>query len=98
VALEALECLGGVAQAAGHKGELEWAEWSGNVCLLYIVGMDGDLIVSSHQIHLGEDETTEKLVGVVMDMMDGSGRGWSGRLVLLCSRRKKSTVVLGNEV
>jgi hypothetical protein len=26
-------------------------------CLLYIVGMDGDLIVSSHQADLGEDGT-----------------------------------------
>jgi hypothetical protein len=32
------------------------------------------LIVSSHHVDL-EDGTTEKLVGVVMDMMDGEGIG-----------------------
>jgi hypothetical protein len=37
--------------------------------------MDGDLIVGSHQVDLGEDGTTEKLVGVVMDMMDGVAFG-----------------------
>jgi hypothetical protein len=33
--------------------------------------MDGDLIVSSHQVDLGKYGTPEKLVGVVMDMTDG---------------------------
>jgi hypothetical protein len=47
--------------------------------LLYIVGMDGELVVCSHQVDLGEDGRTEKLVGVVMDMKDwvavGDGPG-----------------------
>jgi hypothetical protein len=54
-----LEGLGGVAQAEGHEGKLEQAEWSGNCGLLYIVGMYGNLIVSSHQVDFGEDGTTE---------------------------------------
>jgi hypothetical protein len=37
--------------------------------------MDGDLILSSHPVDLGEDGTTEKLVGVVMDMTDGVAVG-----------------------
>jgi hypothetical protein len=37
--------------------------------------MDGDLIVSSHQADFGEDGTTAKLVGVVMDMPDGVAVG-----------------------
>jgi hypothetical protein len=37
---------------------------------MYIVGMDRYLVVSSHQIDLGEGGTTEKLVGVVMNMTD----------------------------
>jgi hypothetical protein len=37
--------------------------------------MDGDLVVSSHQVDFGEDGTTEKLVGVVMDMPDGVAVG-----------------------
>jgi hypothetical protein len=37
--------------------------------------MDGDLIVSSHQFDLGEDGTTEKLVGIVMDLTDGEAVG-----------------------
>jgi hypothetical protein len=43
-----LKRLGGIAQAEGHEEELEEAEWSGNGRLLYIVGLDGDLVVSSH--------------------------------------------------
>jgi hypothetical protein len=33
--------------------------------------MHGDSVVCSHHVNLGEDETTEKLVGVVVDMADG---------------------------
>jgi hypothetical protein len=32
--------------------------------------MDGDFVLSSRQVDLGEDGTTEKLVGLVMDMTD----------------------------
>jgi hypothetical protein len=60
-----LKRLGGVAQAEG----------GGNGRLLYVVGMDGDLIVSSHQVDFREDGTTEKLVGVIMDMSDGVAVG-----------------------
>jgi hypothetical protein len=38
---------------------------------MYVIRIDGDLVVCSHQVDLGEDGTTEKLVGVVMDMADG---------------------------
>jgi hypothetical protein len=34
--------------------------------------MGGDLVVSSHQADFGKDGTTEKLVGVIMDI----GREW----------------------
>jgi hypothetical protein len=41
--------------------------------------MGGDLIVCSHQVDLGEDGTTEKLVGVVTYITDvvaaGDGPG-----------------------
>jgi hypothetical protein len=37
--------------------------------------MDGDLIVSSHQVDFREDGITEKLVGVIMDMPDGVAVG-----------------------
>jgi hypothetical protein len=53
------------------QGKLEWGDWSGNDVLPYIVGMDGDLIVSCHQVDLGEDGTIEKLLGIIMDMTDG---------------------------
>jgi hypothetical protein len=43
--------------------------------LLHIVGMDGDLIVSSHQVYLGEKGTIERLVRVVMDTTDGVAVG-----------------------
>jgi hypothetical protein len=68
---KALKHLGGVAQAEGHEGELEKAEWSSNSRLLYIIRMDGDLVVRCHQVNLGEDGTPEKLVGIIVDMMDG---------------------------
>jgi hypothetical protein len=32
--------------------------------------MDGDLVVSSHQVDFGEDGRAKKLVGVVMDMTE----------------------------
>jgi hypothetical protein len=31
--------------------------------------MDGDLVVCSHQVNFGEEGTTEKLAGVVVDVM-----------------------------
>jgi hypothetical protein len=37
--------------------------------------MNGDLFVGSHQVNLGENGTTEKLVGVIMDMPDGVAVG-----------------------
>jgi hypothetical protein len=47
--------------------------------------MDGNLVVSSHHVDFGEDGTTEKLVGVVMDMPDGvavgNGTGVKGSVI-----------------
>jgi hypothetical protein len=47
--------------------------------------MDGDLVVISYQVDFGEDGTTEKLVGVVMDMPDGvavgNGTGVEGSVI-----------------
>jgi hypothetical protein len=37
--------------------------------------MEGYLVVGFQQIDFGEDGTTEKLVGVVMDMADGIAVG-----------------------
>jgi hypothetical protein len=37
--------------------------------------MDGDFIVSSHQVDIGVDGTIEKLMGVVMDMTEGEELG-----------------------
>jgi hypothetical protein len=37
--------------------------------------MYGDLILSHHQVDLGEEGITVKLVRVVMDMMDGVAIG-----------------------
>jgi hypothetical protein len=50
-------------------------EWQ--FSLLYIVGMDGGLVVNSHQVDFGEDERTEKLVRVIVDMLDGVAV-WNG--------------------
>jgi hypothetical protein len=66
-----LKRLGGVAQAEGHAGELEEAEWSSDGGLQYIVRMDGDFVVRSHQVNLGEDATPENLVEIIVDMTDG---------------------------
>jgi hypothetical protein len=37
--------------------------------------MDGNLIVGSHQVNFGENGTTEKLVGVIVDIADGEAVG-----------------------
>jgi hypothetical protein len=37
--------------------------------------MDRNLVVGSHQVSFGENGTTEKLVGVIMDMADGIAVG-----------------------
>jgi hypothetical protein len=36
---------------------------------------NSDLIINSHQVDLGDNGTTEKLVGVVTDMTDGVAVG-----------------------
>jgi hypothetical protein len=33
--------------------------------------MDGDLIASSHHVDFRKDGTTEKLVGIIMNIADG---------------------------
>jgi hypothetical protein len=47
--------------------------------------MDKDLVVSSHQVDFGENETTEKLVGVIMNILDGvavgNGTGFEGSVI-----------------
>jgi hypothetical protein len=47
--------------------------------------MDGNLVVSYHQVDFGEDGRTENLVGVVMDMPDGlaveNGTGVEGSVI-----------------
>jgi hypothetical protein len=47
--------------------------------------MDMDLVVSSHQVDFGEDGTTEKLVGVIVDMPNvvavGNGTGVEGFVI-----------------
>jgi hypothetical protein len=40
-----------------------------------IIRIYGTLVVRCHQVDLGEDVRTEKLVGVVMDMTDGVAVG-----------------------
>jgi hypothetical protein len=45
---EALGRLGGVVQVDEHEGKLGQAEWRGNGGLLYIVGMDRDLVAFYH--------------------------------------------------
>jgi hypothetical protein len=61
--------------------------------------MDGYLVVGSHQVDFREDGTTEKLVGVVMDMPDrvayGNGTGVEGSAIATGS---PPVVLLGNDV
>jgi hypothetical protein len=58
--------------------------------------MDRYLVVFCHQFDLGEDGTTEKLVGVVMDMTDGVALGM---IRTLCSgRRDANGFFLGHDV
>jgi hypothetical protein len=94
-----LEGLGGVTQTEKHEWELEKAERSGNGRLLYVVGMDGNLVIGSHQFKFKEDGTTEKLVGVIVDMADGvavgNGTGGEGSAV---ATGTPSVVLLGHDM
>jgi hypothetical protein len=62
-------------------------------------GMDGDFVVSSHQVDFGEDGITEKLVGVVMDMPDGvavgNGTGVEGSVI---ATGTPPVILLGHDV
>jgi hypothetical protein len=94
-----LERLGGVTQAEGHERELEMAEWRGDGGLLYNVRMDGDLVICSHQVDLGENGTAEKLVGVIVDMTDGVAV-WDcpGVECPVVAARAPAVVILGYDV
>jgi hypothetical protein len=48
----ALKRLGGIAQVEGHERELKEAKESGDGGLLYIIMVDGNLVVCPHQIDL----------------------------------------------
>jgi hypothetical protein len=48
---KSLERLGGVTQAEGHERELEKAKGSCDGGLLDVAGMDGELVVRSHQVN-----------------------------------------------
>jgi hypothetical protein len=91
--------LGGVPQAEVHEEKLEQAEWSGHCGLLYVVGMDRNLVVGSHQVDFGKDGTAEKLVGVVVDVTDGvaveNGAGVQRSAVAVGT---PSVVLLGHDV
>jgi hypothetical protein len=56
-----------------------------NGVVMDVVEMDGDLVLSSHQVDFGEYGTTENLAGVIMDMTDKvaveNGKGVSGSVI-----------------
>jgi hypothetical protein len=60
--------------------------------------MDGDLVVSSHQVDFGEDGTTEKRVGVIMDMPDGVAVGNDSGVECSVIATGTPPVVLGYDV
>jgi hypothetical protein len=60
--------------------------------------MGGDFIAYSHQVDLGEDGTTEKLIRVVVDMTYGeAARDGPGVECSVVAARTR-TVVLGDDV
>jgi hypothetical protein len=61
--------------------------------------MDGDLIVSLHQVAFGKDGATEKLVGVVVDVMNGVAvRNGSGVQRAIVAAGTPTVVLLGYDV
>jgi hypothetical protein len=60
--------------------------------------MDGDFIAYSHQVDLGEDGTTEKLMGVVVDMTYGVAAGDGPGIECSVVAARTRTVVLGYDV
>jgi len=67
---ETLERLGGVSQAEGHIGKFEKAERGGDVCLLGVVGVDGNLMVCPYKVNFGEGGAAGKIVRVVLYMWE----------------------------
>jgi hypothetical protein len=50
---ETLEGLGGVSGAKGLAGKFEYANRSGNGCLLDVVRVHGNLVVGSDEVDFG---------------------------------------------
>jgi hypothetical protein len=61
--------------------------------------MDGDLVICSHQVNLGENGAAEKLVGVIVDMTDGVAvRNGTGVKCSVLAAGTPTVVLLGYDV
>jgi hypothetical protein len=96
---KALKRLCGIAQVQRHEGEFEKAEWIVNGRLLYIIRMDGDMIVRSRQVDLGDNVTPVNLVGEIVNMTDWiEVRDYPGIECSAIAARAPTVVFLGYDV
>jgi hypothetical protein len=95
---ETLEGLGGVSQAKGLKRDFEKAKRRNNGCLLDVVRMDGNLVVSPHEVDFGKGGAARKAVRVVLYVCDWvpvrNGANIQGSVI----SAGPTTAVLGHEV
>ena len=60
------EVLHRVKEETGHEGKFKQAKRSSNGCLLNVVWMDWNLVVSPYEINVGKGSAASKTVGIVL--------------------------------
>ena len=61
-----VEGLGGVSQAKGHVRKFQRAETCGDSCLLDVIRVDRNFIVSPHEVDFGKGGAARKAVGIIL--------------------------------
>ena len=95
---ETLESLGSVLQAKGHVRKFEKAERCGDNCLLDVIRVDRNLMVSPHKVNFGKDGAAEKAVGVILYVWDLVPVRYSAGVECLVVSTRPPTAVLGHEM
>jgi hypothetical protein len=90
--------LGSVPQAKGHVREFKKAERVGDSCLLDVVRVDRNLMVSPHEVNFGKDGAAGKAVGVILYVWDWVPVRYSkGVECSVVSTGPPTAVLLGHE-
>ena len=65
---QALEGLGSILQTKGHPQKLKEPKWSNDGSLGDVFGHHRDLVVASHQVHLGEYSHASKVSREILNV------------------------------